>query len=61
MYFYHEHYYDAHAAALEDLRQRDPSDDSRAYDPIGIPAIVNWLVLSSVALLVIVIAINALS
>jgi hypothetical protein len=60
MYFYHEHYHDAYAAALEDLRCRDARTDA-AYEPIRIPAILNWLLAMSVALLVIVLTIQALS
>ena len=61
MYFYHENYHDAYAAALEDLRPRDRRDDDRACEPIRIPAILNWLVITSVALFVIFTAIHGLS
>ena len=61
MYFYHEHYHDAYAAALEDLPSVDRREGGRAYDPLPVPTIVNWLLLTSVALLVIVAAIHALS
>ena len=63
MYFYHEGYHDAYYAdaALEDLKSRDRRDDDLTYEPIRIPAILNWLVTVSVALCVIVTAIQALS
>jgi hypothetical protein len=68
MYFYHEGYYDAYyaAAALEDLRSADRRVDDhrideRTYEPIAIPAIVNWLVIVTIALCVIVTAIQILS
>ena len=61
MYFYHEHYHDAYAANLEALPSVDRREDDRAYEPLHIPAIVNWLLITSVALLVIVAAIHALS
>jgi hypothetical protein len=68
MYFYHEGYHDAYyaAAALEDLRSGDrrvddPRVDDRTEEPIGIPAIVNWLVIVTIALCVIVTAIQVLS
>ena len=62
MYFYHESYHDAYYAdaTLEDLRSRDRRDDDRTYEPIRIPAILNWLVIVSVGLSVIVTAIQAL-
>ena len=60
MYFYHEGYHDAYyAAALEeDLRSGDRRVDDRSYEPIGIPALLNWLVIVSVALCVIFAAIH---
>jgi hypothetical protein len=62
MYFYHECYHDAYyAAALEDLRSRDRRDDDRTYEPIRIPAILNWLVIVTIALCVIFTAIQVLS
>ena len=63
MHFYHEGYHDAYYAdaALEDLKSRDRRDDDLTYEPIRIPAILNWLVTVSVALCVIVTAIQALS
>jgi hypothetical protein len=64
MYFYYEGYHDAHCAdaALEDLRSRDRRDDDRTYEPVRIPAILNWLVvIASVALCVIFTAIHGLS
>jgi hypothetical protein len=62
MYFYHEGYHDAYyAAALEDLRSPDPRYDHRAYEPIQIPMILNWLSIVSVALCVIFAAIHMLS
>ena len=63
MYFYHEGYHDAYYAdaALEDLRSRDRRDDGPSYEPIRIPAILNWLGIVSVALCVIFTAIRALS
>ena len=63
MYYYHESYHDAYYAdaALEDLRSRDRRDDDQTYEPIRIPAILNWLVMVSVGLTVIVTAIQALS
>ncbi len=61
MYFYHEHYHDAYAAAGEDLGSQDGSDAGRTYEPIRIPAIINWCVAVSVALLVIVAALQWLA
>ena len=63
MYYYHESYHDTYYAdaALEDLRSRDRRDDDQTYEPIRIPAILNWLVMVSVGLTVIVTAIQALS
>lgn len=63
MHFYHEGYYDAYyaEAAFDDLRSRDRRDDDLAYEPIRIPAILNWLVIVSVALCVIFTAIQGLS
>ena len=62
MYFYHEGY-DAYytGAALEDLRARDQRDGDAADEPIRTPAILNWLVIMSVALCLIFAAIHALS
>ena len=63
MYFYHEAYHDAYytQAALEDLRSRDRRDDDRTYEPLRIPAILNWLVAVSVAVCAIFVAINCLT
>jgi hypothetical protein len=62
MHFNSEFYHDAHyAAALEDLRSGERRVDDRAYEPIGIPAIVNWLVIVAIALCVIFTAIQVLS
>ena len=63
MYFYHEGYHDAYyaAAALEDLRSADQAVDDRTYEPIGIPAIANWLVIVTIVLCVIFTAIQVLS
>lgn len=63
MYFYHEGYQDAHFAdaALEDLRSRTRRDDDLSYEPIRIPAILNWLAVMSIALCIIFTAINGLS
>jgi hypothetical protein len=63
MYFYHEGYYDAYyaAAALEDLRSADRAVDDRTYEPIAIPAIVNWLAVVTISLSVIFAAIQVLS
>lgn len=61
MYFYHEHYLDAYAATLEDLPSVGRREGDRAYEPLHIPAIVNWLLITGVALLVIIAAIHALS
>ena len=64
MWSYHEgHHHDAYyaEAALEDLRSRDRRDDDQSYEPIRIPAILNWLVIMSVALCVIYAGINGLS
>ena len=63
MYFYHEGFHDAYYAdaALEDSRARDRRDDDPTYEPIRTPAILNWLVIMSVALCVISTAIHALS
>ena len=60
MYSYHEHYHDAYAAGSEDLRSPERCDDT-ACEPIRMPAIVNWLVITGAALLGIVAAIHALS
>ena len=61
MYFYHEHYHDAYAATLQDFSSTDRREDDRAYEPLPIPAIINWLLLTGVALFVIATAIHALS
>lgn len=62
MYFYHEGYHEAYyAAALEDLRSGDRRVDDPTYEPIGIPAILNWLVIVTIALCVIFTAIQVLS
>jgi hypothetical protein len=63
MYFYHEGYHDTYyeAAALEDLRAGDRQVDHQAYEPIRIPAILNWLVIVTIALCVIFTAIQVLS
>jgi hypothetical protein len=63
MYFYHEGYHDAYYAdaALEDLRARDRRDDDLTYEPIRTPAILNWLLIVSVALSIIFTAIQFLS
>ena len=63
MYFYHESYLDAYYAdaALEDLRSGDRRDDDRTYEPIRVPAILNWLLIMTMALCVIVTAIQVLS
>jgi len=63
MHFYYEGYHDAYytEAALEDLRCRDRRDDDRNYEPLRIPAILNWLAVVSIALCAIVSAIQALS
>lgn len=63
MYFYHESYHDAHYAdaALEDLRFADRRDDARTYEPIRIPAILNWLVIVTIGLCIIITAIEVLS
>ena len=63
MYFYHEGYHDAYyaAATLEDLRPHDRRDEDPSYEPARFPAILNWLAIVSVALCVIVAAIQAMS
>lgn len=63
MYFYHEGYHDAYYAdaALNDARSRDTRDDDRAYEPIRVPAILNWLAIVGVTLCVTVAAIQAMS
>ena len=63
MYFYYESYHDPYYAdaALEDLRTRDRRVDDRTYEPIRIPAILNWLAIVTIALCVIVAAIQILS
>jgi hypothetical protein len=63
MYFYHEGYHDAYyaQAALEDLRSRDRRDDDLNYEPIRIPAILNWLVIASVTLCLLTTAILGLN
>lgn len=61
MYFYHEGYHEAYyAAALEDLRSGDRRVGDGTYEPIGIPAILNWLVIVSVGLCVIFATIQVL-
>ena len=63
MYFYHEGYHDAYYAdaSLEALTSRDRRDDDPTYEPIRIPAVLNWLVIVSVALCVVITAIHGLS
>jgi hypothetical protein len=63
MYFYHEGYHDAYYAnaTLEDLRSGDRRVEHQAYEPIRIPAILNWLLIVTIALCVILTAIQALS
>jgi len=62
MYFYHENYHDAYSAgALEDLRSGERRVDDRTYEPIRVPAILNWLLIMTMALCVIVTAIQVLS
>lgn len=63
MYFYHEGYHDAHyaEAGLDDLWPRHQRGDDRTDEPIRIPAILNWLVIVSVALCAIIAAIHGLS
>ncbi len=63
MYFYHESYHDAYYgnAALEDLRSADRRVDERTYEPIRLPAILNWLAIVTVGLCVIFTAIEVLS
>jgi hypothetical protein len=63
MHFYHEGFHDAYyaAAALEDLRSRDRQLDDRTYEPIRIPAILNWLVIVAIALCVLFTTIQVLS
>ena len=63
MYFYHEGFYDAYytGAILEDVRARDRRDDDSTYEPIRTPAILNWLVIMSVALCITFTAIQVLS
>ena len=58
MYFYHEH--DAYYAAREYVLARDRWDAGRTCEPIGIPAIINWVVAVSGVLLVITAAIQFL-
>lgn len=62
MYFYHEGYHGAYyAAALEDLTSGDRQIDHQAYEPIRIPAILNWLVIVTIALCIIFTTIHVLS
>lgn len=63
MYFYHEGYCDSYYtdAALEDARARDRRDDDSTYEPIRTPAILNWLVIMSVALCIVFTTIHVLS
>jgi hypothetical protein len=63
MYFYHEGYHDAYYAhaALEDLRTGDRRVDDRTYEPVRIPALLNWLAIVTIALCIIVAAIQVLS
>jgi hypothetical protein len=63
MYIYHEGYCDAYytGAILEEVRARDRRDDDSTYEPIQMPAILNWLVIMSVALCVIFTTIHILS
>jgi hypothetical protein len=60
MYFYHEHKDDAYYTAGEDVLSQGRRDAGQPYEPIGIPAIINWVVSVSVALLVITAAIQFL-
>ena len=61
MYFYHEGY-DAYytGAILEDLAARDRPDDDSTYELIQTPAILNWLVIMSVALCIVFTTIHLL-
>ena len=61
MYFYHEHCHDAYRTedAAEDGRFNNLHDES--YEPIRVPAVLNWLAIVGVALCVIVAAIQGLS
>jgi len=63
MYFYHEGYCDAYYTdgMLEELKARTPRDDDSTYEPIKMPAILNWLVIMSVALCIIFATIHVLS
>lgn len=61
MYFYHEDIRDAYGIALDDWGSQHRRDDDQTDEPIQIPAILNWLVMVSVTLCVIVAAIQALS
>ena len=61
MYFYHEHFFDAHTAAKE-YERSDASGEHLATEYlIRIPAILNWLAVTSVALCIIIAVILSLS
>jgi hypothetical protein len=62
MWFYYEGYHDTyHAAALEDLWSRGARDGDQIYEPIRIPAILNWLAIVTIAVCAILAVIHGLS
>jgi hypothetical protein len=61
MYFYHEHYLDEYAATLAELGSGQHREDDLIYEPFRMPAIVNWMLITGVALLLIVLVIQAFS
>ena len=61
MYFYHEHFFDAHTAAEDYERSHASGEDLATEDLIRIPAIVNWVAVTSAALCIIIAVIQSLS
>jgi len=61
MYFYQEHFFDTHTTAREYERSDASGEDLSTEEPIRIPAIVNWVAVTSVALCIIIAAIQSLS
>ena len=61
MYFYHEHFFDTHTAAQEYERSHASGEKLETEELIRIPAIVNWVAVTSVALCIIIAVIQSLS